>query len=229
MNITVDDIIKFILIGGGLLISASIHESAHGLVAYWFGDDTAKEQGRISLNPLVHIDLFMTILLPLMLILGSGGKMVFGGAKPTPVNTNNMRHPVMGEIACTLAGPISNLLQAAAALGILAYLTREHGTTICRPDSYNAYFFISFFMTNIILAMFNLVPVPPLDGSHVLKYMLPREFMAFFEMPFYTALFVMIIFSAVGLFQPVANFSLRVCSTLLLTFVDSSYWEAYIY
>lgn len=229
MNFTADDIIKFILIGGGLLISASIHESAHGLVAYWFGDDTAKEQGRISLNPLVHIDLFMTILLPLMLILGSGGQMVFGGAKPTPINTSNMRRPIIGEIACTVAGPVSNLLQAGLALAALTVLTRHYGNTICRPESFNAYFLISFFITNIILAMFNLLPIPPLDGSHVLKYLLPREFMAFFDMPFYSALFMMIVFSALGLFQPVADFSLNLCRLILLKFIDSSYWEAYIY
>jgi Zn-dependent protease len=167
--------LKLFLIIAILLFSVMIHECAHGLVALWFGDDTAKRQGRLSLNIVRHIDPVGTIILPLILLsfykmTGSG--VIFGWAKPVPVRINNLRNPARDYTFVSLAGPISNILLAFVFAFILPFsmmILKEPGTLL------SIALFICFFgvKINIILAMFNLLPIPPLDGSHVLAYLLP--------------------------------------------------------
>jgi Zn-dependent protease len=148
-----------------LLFSVIVHEVSHGYVALLNGDPTARLMGRITLNPLPHIDPIGTILLPMILLLSRSG-IIFGWARPVPVNPLNYRNHRLGEITVSAAGPLSNLLLAA----FFAYLFRLH---LANPGlTYLAYYGCSI---NIFLALFNLIPIPPLDGSHLVTALLPPE------------------------------------------------------
>jgi len=149
-----------------------VHEVAHALVALWCGDSTARDLGRITLNPVPHIDPFMSILLPGVLLLS--GLPPFGGAKPVPVNFANLRNPFRDMMYIALAGPVSNVLLAAVfalAMNVMPLVIEA------RPAfATNLALFLLFtIMLNVLLALFNMVPIPPLDGSRVLAYFLPRE------------------------------------------------------
>lgn len=150
-----------------LIVGIVIHESAHALAAYVLGDKTARSRGRVSLNPLAHIDPFGTVLLPL-LMLAAGGP-VFAFAKPVPVYLNNLKHPKRDELLVALAGPLSNALLALAAALIgyvlLPLLARQAAMSLLY---YLFSFFMTFIVVNLSLAFFNLIPLPPLDGSSIL-------------------------------------------------------------
>lgn len=159
-----------------LLFAISVHESAHAWMANRLGDPTAKMMGRISLNPLVHIDLFGTILLPAMLILMNFPP--FGYAKPTPVDNRNFKNLVRDDILTAVAGPVSNFLTAFVAVICLALVLHGsaggvapifRGADVGAPIAQMFYEAISI---NVILAVFNLIPLPPLDGSHVIRHFL---------------------------------------------------------
>jgi Zn-dependent protease len=148
-----------------LLFSVIVHEVAHGYVALINGDPTARIMGRITLNPAPHIDPVGTILLPLLLLMTHAG-ILFGWAKPVPVNPLNYRNFRWGEFAVSAAGPLSNL-----GLAVLFSVLVRLGLT--NPGLMQlAYFGVSI---NVFLALFNLIPIPPLDGSHILAILLPRE------------------------------------------------------
>ena len=153
-----------------LVFSVIIHEISHGFVAEELGDDTARRAGRLTLNPIPHIDPFGSILLPLILSLFPGG-IVLGWAKPVPFNPLHFKNMRRGSMFVALAGPVSNLLLA----GIFALITRG----IVFFGFLDLLFIIPFLkviiVLNIVLAVFNLVPIPPLDGSKVLFYFLPRR------------------------------------------------------
>lgn len=152
-----------------ILISLTVHEFAHALTALFFGDNTAKKQGRMTLNPLKHIDPFGTVILPLILASSSaitGGLVpVFGYAKPVPVNFCNLKPRRLGMILVALAGPLSNVLLAFASVFLL-FQFQPHGIwkEIGRL----------FFSLNLLLAIFNLVPIPPLDGARIVSGFLPE-------------------------------------------------------
>jgi len=148
-----------------LLFSIIIHEIAHGYVALLNGDPTARMLGRITLNPIPHIDLVGSIVLPLLLLISNSGFLI-GWAKPVPVNPLNFRNYRWGEFAVSAAGPVSNLALAAIFSLLLRLGLENPGLTQL------AYYGVSI---NIILALFNLIPIPPLDGSHILALVLPRE------------------------------------------------------
>lgn len=149
-----------------LFFSVVIHEVAHGSMALALGDYTAKNAGRISLNPIKHIDLFGTIILPLMLV-AIRSPFVIGWAKPVPVNPYNFTDQKWGNLKVSLAGPGVNFLLAILFSLILRFLTL--------PDSLSILFsYIALY--NFVLAIFNLIPIPPLDGSHILFSFLPESF-----------------------------------------------------
>jgi len=162
-----------------MVISFGVHEAAHAWVAWKCGDSTAKDLGRITLNPLAHVDPFMTVLLPAVLLLQSHGTRFFGGAKPVPVNFYRLRHPWRDMSIVALAGPFSNLLLAAFFLAAYHLFVRtgwyngaaEYVTT--RQADLLPRVLLSATSFNLLLTVFNLVPIPPLDGSRVLAYLLP--------------------------------------------------------
>lgn len=142
----------------GLAIAVILHEVAHGYAALYLGDPTAKYAGRLSLNPLKHIDLWGTILIPLFLIVAGTG-FVFGWAKPVPVNYYNLRNGRWGPLLVALAGPATNLVLLIF-FSVVARLSPV-GTSL-------PYLFVTIALVNGVLMMFNLIPIPPLDGSKVL-------------------------------------------------------------
>ena len=150
-----------------LIVGIVIHESAHALAAYVLGDKTVRSRGRVSLNPLAHIDPFGTVLLPL-LMLAAGGP-VFAFAKPVPVYLNNLKHPKRDELLVALAGPLSNALLALAAALIGYVLLPTLAGQAPMNLLYSLFsFFMTFIVVNLSLAFFNLIPLPPLDGSSIL-------------------------------------------------------------
>lgn len=157
---------------GVLLISLTIHEAAHAWTADKLGDPTARMLGRVSLNPLVHIDWIGTVLLPV--ISAISGLPLIGWAKPVPVNMNNLRQPRRDFMIIAAAGPISNLLQAVvAAMVFRAIFTADGGLTLWALGRAVE--------INLLLAFFNLIPVPPLDGGNVLLGLLPPRLAAAYD------------------------------------------------
>jgi Zn-dependent protease len=148
-----------------LLFSIMIHEIAHGSVANGLGDPTAKYAGRLTLNPLKHIDIFGSIILPLLLVMW-GSPFVIGWAKPVPVNPYNFRDQKWGEVKVSFAGPLSNFLLAIF-FGLLLRFIPLSATV--------AQLFSIIVLYNLLLGIFNLVPIPPLDGSHILFKFFPRS------------------------------------------------------
>jgi Zn-dependent protease len=157
-----DQVIYF----GVLIPSIILHEVSHGAVALLFGDTTAKRAGRLTLNPFKHIDPFWTILVPAMMVFYAG--QAFGMAKPVPVDPSAMRHPRNHGLLTSLAGPATNIALAALAWLLFRGL-RLSGTA--------AEVVALFGLANVILAVFNLLPIPPLDGSAVVERLLPRRWL----------------------------------------------------
>ena len=166
---------SFLLVVPVLLFSVIAHEYAHGYAALKQGDTTAQRLGRLTFNPIKHIDPFMTIILPAMLWIASKGQVVLGGAKPVPVDPRNYRNFRRGDIIVSLAGVFTNLLVAIACTILFAGL----GLLGRQLPALDPTFGILQAMMvlgvelNFLLIAFNLIPIPPLDGSHVLKYLLP--------------------------------------------------------
>jgi len=159
------DVYSIVTIFVILIFSAIVHEVCHGLMAEKLGDDTAREQGRITLNPIPHIDPYGSILLPLLL-LAVHSPIIFGAAKPVPVNFGNLRPRRLGMALVSLAGPLSNF--ALATLFTLI-IKLNLANSIAYPILVEA------ILINIILGTFNLIPIPPLDGSKILASVLPES------------------------------------------------------
>jgi len=155
-----------------LVPSVILHEVSHGVVANHFGDDTAKRAGRLTLNPVPHIDPFGTVILPIILALSGFG--AFGYAKPVPVTVSRLRNPRQHSLYVSLAGPAVNIAIAlAAAVALRPLITVVGGTRYL--DGTTAEVIYRLGIINVILAAFNLIPLPPLDGSAVVERLLPRQ------------------------------------------------------
>lgn len=167
-----DDLVLKIITIALLVESIVLHEMAHGFVAGLFGDPTARRLGRITFNPIPHIDPVWTIAIPVIAFLLSGGSFIIGGAKPVPVNPNNYRRPVLGDICVSVAGVAVNFLIAVVMILLINVVYFASGAP-------SAVLIITVMLQvallNIVLALFNLIPIPPLDGSHLLKYLLPQN------------------------------------------------------
>jgi len=166
LNISFYDVSVWIL---PLVIAITFHEAAHGFVARHFGDNTAAEQGRVSFNPLRHIDPFGTLVLPGMLLL-SPSPFLFGYARPVPVNFRALRHPQLDMVWVALAGPATNIalaLLAASAFHVLTFVPANAAQWVA-DNLKNA------FVINVVLAVFNMLPIPPLDGGRVAVGLLPK-------------------------------------------------------
>ncbi len=162
-----------------LVMSMVAHEYAHGYAALRQGDNTAKLLGRLTLNPIKHIDPWMSLLLPAMLWFGSGGRFLFGGAKPVPVNPRNYRHYRRGDIIVSLAGIATNLALVVVLVVLIVgigIVGRGAGGGAVRGvlAAVQDMLFLGVWF-NLLLANFNLIPIPPLDGSHVMYHLLPPE------------------------------------------------------
>ncbi len=150
------------------IFSITSHEAAHGYAADRLGDATAREAGRLTLNPIPHIDPFFTILLPLLLIV-SGAPFIFGGAKPVPINPSRLRSPRRDAALVGAAGPMANVAIGIALAAVFVLVGKSEGPLGVMLQQIA----VSGIFINALLAVFNLIPIPPLDGSRVLQYFLP--------------------------------------------------------
>jgi len=152
-----------------VVVAVTFHEAAHGFVAYRLGDDTARQAGRVTFNPLKHIDLFGTIILPALLLLSSSGRFMFGYAKPVPVNFRRLNHPRQDMVWVAVAGPATNVLLAIAS-SLLFY-----GVDLMPPSpaEWLAANLVNSIQFNALICVFNMLPLPPLDGGRVAVGLLP--------------------------------------------------------
>ncbi len=167
-----EKLISFLIFLPLFFISLAVHEFSHAFFANKFGDDTAKKLGRLTLNPVKHIDLVGSILMPLIAF--SSGYLIIGWAKPVPVNRNNFRNPLKNDLVVTAAGPVSNFLLAFVFYFILMLLNNFNpaGMHLIKKVAWLGIYF------NVFLFAFNLLPIPPLDGSHILYDLFPGELTA---------------------------------------------------
>lgn len=174
---------------GVVLVSMTLHEAVHGYVAYFLGDDTAKHQGRLTLNPIKHIDPFLTLLLPVMLAII--GAPIFGGAKPVPFNPTRVRYGEWGAALIAVAGPLTNFFLAFVAFG-LAVVLGGFDTAVGQG-------LVVAVMVNLGFFLFNMLPIPPLDGSRVLYALAPdsvRRGMAVIEQMGIIVIFVLVMLAS---------------------------------
>jgi Zn-dependent protease len=180
-----DFILQFIVTLPALLVSMVFHEVSHGYVAYRLGDETAMRQGRLSLNPLKHLDPLGSLML-FMTFFSSGGRLLFGWAKPVPINMRNFGDPQRGMMWVGIAGPAANLLLALACSTLLRYWQP--------PSDFVEIAILRVFQLNIILMAFNLMPIPPLDGSRVVGGFLPAHaYMKWLKLDQYGPVFIIIL------------------------------------
>jgi Zn-dependent protease len=199
---------SFLLFAPVLLFSMVAHEYAHGYAALKQGDTTALQLGRLTWNPLKHIDPFMTVIMPLVLYFSAG--MLFGGAKPVPVDPRNYRHHVRGDIIVSLAGIFVNLCLAVICTGLIIVagaLGRAIPSIVSTAAVIQAMLFAGVGL-NVLLAFFNLLPIPPLDGSHVFKYLLPPAWALRYERIGFLGIVLLIFFlpKLRGVYEPPIRF-----------------------
>ena len=189
-----------------LVFSVVVHEISHGFVAERLGDPTARRAGRLTLNPVAHVDLFGSIILPLLMAMAGG--VVFGWAKPVPVDPRYFKHRDRDMALVSAAGPLSNL--TLAAIFSVFFRAVPYFATGSMADALQG-LFVVIVLTNISLAIFNLVPIPPLDGSGVLMALLPRsaqQFRMFLER-YGMIVFLIFVFLGMSLISPIIEFLAR--------------------
>ncbi len=160
-----ETILSIVVVLGVILFSMVLHELAHGIVAYWLGDDTAKNDGRLTLNPLKHLDPVLSIAMPLMMLMFGG--VVFGGAKPVPVDSRNLKFDPWGMTLVAIAGPLTNFL-----IALVSFLI-GYWTGLLDAGGVVGIIFQQLVLVNLGFGVFNLLPIPPLDGSRVVYAIAP--------------------------------------------------------
>jgi len=174
-----------------LIPSIILHEVSHGWVALLFGDDTAKRAGRLTLNPIAHVDPFGTVILPAILILTTGS--AFGYARPVPVSPSRMRDPRNHSLLTSLAGPAVNIVIALISAALIRFVLIDLFTRFQEEPLYAKVIF-ELGLVNVILAAFNLIPIPPLDGSAVIERLLPaRAWPTYLKLRQYSMLFLFVV------------------------------------
>jgi Zn-dependent protease len=184
------DLIENIIIIAIILGSVAIHEFAHCWSTDRLGDPTPRNAGRVTLNPLVHLDLFGTIMIVVSTISGFG----FGWGKPSPFDPRNFRNPAFGRMITAFAGPISNILQMFAWVGILQIISSNIISTDISIMFFICYYGITI---NAVLAIFNLLPIYPLDGHHILSYLVPYNYKHIIDNPAWQWVLLILIFTGV--------------------------------
>ena len=201
------DPIYIALVIAVVLLSMTLHEAMHAYTSYWLGDDTAKREGRLTLNPIAHIDPFLTLALPVMLAVL--GLPIFGGAKPVPFNPMRVRYEEFGAALVGLAGPLTNLVIAFVVFGFYALL----GT----PSGFLGEAMVLTVLVNLGFFIFNMLPIPPLDGSRLLYALAPdgaRRFMEVIERQG-----ILLVFAVVLLFSSqIGQFILGVRDAIVAVF-----------
>jgi len=189
-------ILTYVIQFAVVMFAISIHEAAHGWMANRFGDPTAKLQGRITLNPIAHIDLVGTIIFPLLLILM--GAPVFGWAKPVMVNPYNLKNPKRDHMYIAASGPLSNILTGIAAIILFILLKRVGVVDLVNPGIITLLLFY-LIIINLFLAIFNLIPIPPLDGSGIIEGILKGEALEWYQKirPYGFIILILIIYAGV--------------------------------
>lgn len=183
-------VIGLLIVFGVILVSMVLHELAHGLVAYWLGDDTAKAHGRLTLNPLKHLDPINSFALPLILYLMGGP--IFGGAKPVPINTRNLKFGAWGMALVAIAGPLTNFI-----LALISFLIGYWTGALANTGIIGVIF--TYFVTiNLGFGIFNMLPIPPLDGSRVLYAIAPDGVRRFMESMEQFGIWIVMILVVVG-------------------------------
>ena len=170
----------------GLLVLLTFHEFGHAWMAWKCGDDTAKLQGRVSLNPVVHIDAIGTVVLPLLMVFFAPGGFMVGWAKPVPVNPLNLRKPKVDDILVTLAGPWMNVLLAVLIMGLARVglmVNSDSMLEICLKMAH----------LSLLLCFFNLIPIPPLDGSQVVRSLVGMSYEAYHQIARYGFLILIVV------------------------------------
>ena len=186
-NVLINGLLQYL----GLVILLTFHEYGHAWMALKCGDSTAKDEGRCSLNPLVHLDPIGTGLIPLLQIFSPAiGTFLIGWAKPVPVNINNLRHPKRDDILVSMAGPAMNVLLAIG-LVVLARIGQATGQQTAMDAMANMAFL------SLILCFFNLLPIPPLDGSHVMRVLINMDYYTYLQIAQYGFIIIIVILNFV--------------------------------
>jgi Zn-dependent protease len=212
---------KIAIMAPPLIFAIVFHEVAHGWVAYKLGDHTAKDMGRLTLNPISHIDLFGTVIMPILLFVVTNGRMVFGYAKPVPINPYNFKDPKKGMALSSLAGPGINIVMAIAFSFLLRGVFPLLEGMVPKP----AWDWFAVPLTlmigygviiNVVLAVLNMIPIPPLDGSRVVYWLLPDKVaMTYYRLEPYGTLILMLLIG-LGVLGKIMTPILRPLLALLL-------------
>lgn len=205
-NIQISErLISFLLFIPVFLVSLTVHELAHAFSAFKKGDSTAKDQGRLSLNPVKHLDVVGSLIMPLASF--ASGLLLIGWAKPVPVNRNNFKNPLKDDALVSLAGPLSNLalaLLVAIILSLVVNSSIESSKILINVLWYGVFF-------NVFLFAFNLLPIPPLDGSHILFDLFPNKYTArYLSIGFYGTILLFLF-----IYSPLWNYFFSIINSLI--------------